>query len=437
MRDFIVNILDMTTKKRGKVLITSTLVLCIIAGTFIGCEVRENSSSKEGDVYTIDTPIAYSNLSDFLTDEQITIYKTASILYPMFQGMPTEIDNLHLSLLGADMDTIIAYLVGQETTIPRNSYTIDGVSYQVAIGEYTTLSNLKELCLSVFTESYFDSLNCPDEKISVFKEIDGRLYYLDTAKGGAFGYVPDEYPDTYELTSRTDTEICFNIIGYYKSSGGGDPIYSVYRYVFPVTMVLQDDGWRFSRFADAGLSDRDLNKPEEVVLKVYFGNNSIDDLMEQTVTYQKEEITLKDWFIKYEFCPIKYTTLDLNGDWTSEMVFDLAKGPNGENADVGSLILHKEEESVYAYILFYREFSHLKSDGTFHFSSSVSNDGIGKIEFSGASYTVKEIVRRKSEDNQNIFYYIDDKSVSKEEYDTYIAEQEQKSDVVWERMDSY
>lgn len=436
VKERIVNILDMTTKKRGKVMVTLTLVLCILAGTFIGCAVRENNSRNEGGINTIDTPIAYSNLNDFLTDEQITTYNTASILYPMFQGMPTEIDNLHLSLVGTDMDTIIAYLADNNASNSRETYTIAGVIYQEAIGEYTTFPKLEELCESVFTETYFDILNRTDEEYSIFKEIDGKLYYLDTAKGGTFGYVPDEYPDTYELTSRTDTEICFNVIGHYKNSGGGDQIYSVGRYAFPITMVLQDDGWRFSQFADAGISDRDINKPEEVILKVYFGQNSIDDLMEQTVTYQKEEIKLGDWFKKYEFWPIKYTTLDLNDDGASEMVFGLAKGPNGENTDVGSLILHNEGETVYAYILFIREFSQLKSDGTFHFSSSVSNGGIGKIDFSGASYTVKEIVRRKSEDNQTLFYYIDDQAVSKVEYDTYIAEQEQKTEAVWEIFDS-
>ncbi len=432
VKERLMNILDMTKKKHGRVIIAATLVLCIVAGTFIGCAVKENNGKIEGTVNTIKSPTAYNNLSDFLGDEQIAVYETASILYPMFQGMPTEIDNLHLSLLGADADSIIAYLADLSSSTQRESYTTEHGTYHSAIGEYNTHLQLEELCLSVFTRAYFDKLNRTDEEYSIFKDIDGKLYYLYTSKGGAFGYVPDEYPDTYELISRSDTEICFNVIGYYKSSGGGDPIYSVSRYAFPITMILQDDGWRFSRFAYAGISNRDINKPEEVVLKSYFGKNSIDELMELSVIYQNEEISLGDWFKKYEFSPIKYTTIDLNNDWASEMVFGLAKGPNGENEDVGSLILHSEGDTVYAYILFYREFNHLKSDGTFEFSGSVSNGGIGKLSFTSDTYMVNEIVSRKSEDNQNLSYYIENQSVSKEEYDTYIAEQDQKSEAAWE-----
>lgn len=429
VKERIMNILDMTKKKRGRVVIAAALVLCIVACSVIGCTVKENDGKTKGSVNTIESPVAYTNLSDFLNDEQIAVYETASVLYPMFQGVPTNIDNLHLSLLDADMDTIIAYLADLSMSAQRELYSTDFGTYCSAIGEYNTYLKLEELCLSVFTRAYFDELNRTDEENSVFMDIDGKLYYLNTAKGGAFGYVPDKYPDTYELTGRTDTEIRFNVIGYYKSSGGGDPIYSVSRYAFPITMILQDDGWRFSRFADACISDKDINKPEEVVLKSYFGKNSMDELMELSVIYQNEEILLGDWFKRYEYSPIKYTTLDLNDDWASEMVFGLAKGTN---KDVGSLILYSDGEAVYAYILYYREFSHLKSDGTFRFSSSVSNNGIGKLEFSGDTYTINEIVRRKSEDNQNLFYYIEDRPVSEKEYDTYIAEQDEKSDAAWE-----
>ena len=54
----------------------------------------------------------------------------------------------------------------------------------------------------------------------------------------------------------------------------------------------------------------------------------------------------------------------------------------------GFLILHINNDVVYAYELAYRSFNGLKNDGTFIYSSSASDYGIGKIEFLGEAYTI-------------------------------------------------
>ncbi|MBR6604179.1 MAG: hypothetical protein IKK94_09205 [Clostridia bacterium] len=198
-----------------------------------------------------ESKILYTNLTDFLTEEQIAVYNKAKEIFPLFSGMSEGVEYLHLSLEGASVDEIIEYTVslGEATLLDHN-----GNSYIMSRGEYRTMEELKNLCLSVFTEEYFDRLNRTILKEPAFLEENGRLYYINAVKGGAFGYSPDEIPDTYELVSKSENEIRFNMIGHYKSSNV-DPDYTVSEKSFPIVMTLTDNGWRFSRFAIAVLSE--------------------------------------------------------------------------------------------------------------------------------------------------------------------------------------
>lgn len=210
----------------------------------MGCVACANEESKE-------SAVIYEKLSEFLNDEQIEIYKLAQNIYPLFVGFPDSINTLHLKLAGADTQTILEFLVNND--YPQNSLNINGLTYHMCIGEYQKLSDLKELCLSVFTPDYFEKLNDTGWGIPTFVEIDQHLYYAFTSRGSAFGYNPQEYPDKYELIKKNENEIIFNVIGHYKSSNV-DPDYTVETRSFPVSMVLTDNGWRFSEFSSAMLS---------------------------------------------------------------------------------------------------------------------------------------------------------------------------------------
>ena len=123
----------------------------------------------------------------------------------------------------------------------------------------------------------------------------------------------------------------------------------------------------------------------------------------------------------------KYSIIDLNGDSSPEVVGWLSRGANDY---WGFLVLHYQDNMVYAYELAYRAFNELKSDGTFRFSSSVSDYGIGRIEFTSGTYKVNETAYSEIEyGTQKISYYIDNHSVSKEDFEEYIAEQCEKLDV--------
>lgn len=222
---------------------------------------NENQIDDSEQVYNEDY-VLYDNLADFLSTEQIDLYIKAQKIYPLFKGHPDGIDTLHLSLNNASYDEINAFNAELSSLRERDNYVISGYQYNhnindkaylLCMGEYQSLNSLEDVCLSVFTNEYWNQLNCIKGEykgIPQFIEIDGRLYYNLVSMGNAFGYNPSEFPDKYELTSISDTEICFNVIGHYKSSNL-DPNYSVTTQSFPIRLVLTDIGWRFALFNTA------------------------------------------------------------------------------------------------------------------------------------------------------------------------------------------
>ncbi len=381
--------------------------------------------------------VEYENLSDFLTDEQIEVFETADVLFPLFNGHADNIDSLHLDLENADFDTVQAYLAARHSSIPSESVKMDNGTYRSVRGEYDTYEKFESLCLSVFTREYFDELNrvtftATNEEYSCFIDIDGKFYYFDTAKGTSWGYAGYQYPDTYELVSKTEDEIRFNVIGYFKSSHVS-PIYTVDAQTYSVTLVRTGDGWRFSHFSDPLHSMYDSR--EATVFSSYFGKGSIDELMELDITYNGEETTLGAWVENSNFSPIKYSVIDLDGDGEHEMVFWLAVGIN-EGA--GYLVLHDENGTVYAHVQPYRGFRDLKADGRFSLSGGAAISGIGKLEFSGDSYVSVTLVYREADMNDHTGGTVEYTTVldgydefGEAEYNAYYEEWESTPEAVW------
>ena len=67
------------------------------------------------------------------------------------------------------------------------------------------------------------------------------------------------------------------------------------------------------------------------------------------------------------------------------------------------------------------------------YSNSASDYGVGKIDFLNSIYTINKIAYSESVDNnQKISYVIENRSVSKEEFEVYIAEQNKKDTAIWQ-----
>ncbi|MPM21516.1 hypothetical protein SDC9_67960 [bioreactor metagenome] len=131
---------------------------------------------------------------------------------------------------------------------------LGGYEYYVSEGRYKNWDDFEAVILSVFTKEYFEALNGQGPEI--FVEKDGALCYLDAAMGSD----PAHYgEDTFELISKSDNEIKFNVIGRYhgyipgvytareKDVKEGDDFTASY----PLTLVKTADGWRFSEFSRA------------------------------------------------------------------------------------------------------------------------------------------------------------------------------------------
>lgn len=123
-----------------------------------------------------------------------------------------------------------------------------------------------------------------------------------------------------------------------------------------------------------------------------------------------------------------YSIIDLNEDNVSEMVLWITHSTLG---DYCAVILYYENDTVYAHAIVHRGFNSLKQDGTFHFAGGASNQGTGRIDFSGDTYTITKVAYCQSGGNNTVSYFIEDKPVSREEFSSYQEAQRAKPDAAW------
>ena len=152
-----------------------------------------------------------------------------------------------------------------------------------------------------------------------------------------------------------------------------------------------------------------------------------------TLAYSMEEMLLSEYSQKNEYTVDKYTILDLNDDREMEMVLSLGRYGNDY---VGFLVLHHDKDTVYAHEFPYRGFNGLKQDGTFTSSSSAFNMYILKLDFDGAACTETRLAYREGDGSDaSISYYIDDHSVTEEEFQSYFERYESISMPEWYAYD--
>ena len=124
----------------------------------------------------------------------------------------------------------------------------------VAQGRYRNWEDFILLVNSVFTEEFFSSRNTDP----AFIEYNGKLAFLDAARGREPHYNYN-FDDKFELVSKSDTEIVFNLIAHYsyaypkkgetfderdaRCAAGWE-----WTGRFTIRMVLTDSGWRFDEF---------------------------------------------------------------------------------------------------------------------------------------------------------------------------------------------
>ena len=167
--------------------------------------------------------------------------------------------------------------------------------------------------------------------------------------------------------------------------------------------------------------------------------NAYQDILDNNIlmynTNTDKKMYLCDYLNETELSISKYSIIDMNGDNNPEMVVWLSRGTLScaTNENWSFLILRNSDDLVYAYELAYRTFFELKNDGTFMYSNSSSDYGVGKMDFLNAKYAINKIAYSESVDNtQKTSYVIENRSVSKEEFEVYIAEQNKKDAAIWQ-----
>ena len=158
----------------------------------------------------------YLTIPDFLTGYQANLYKKAVMLHYIFKSSPRELERVPF------------------------------------VGAY---ADFEALVLSVFTRGLFEQLNRGQQ----FANRGGELYISQYEQPVQMGmaYAPWVKPDKVELISTGETEIIFEVTGFYfpelpvgsLDDVDGDEITSL---TVEIRMTRTAAGWRFSQFATAG-----------------------------------------------------------------------------------------------------------------------------------------------------------------------------------------
>lgn len=152
-------------------------------------------------------------------------------------------------------------------------------------------------------------------------------------------------------------------------------------------------------------------------------------------TDNKKKLYLNDFLTNKEiygtiFKVTHFTILDIDGDKAPEVVLELSVGDEPEFYEV----LHYMNDTVYGYLIVYRGLEGLKTDGTFRFSSGAADNGWGKLRFESNAFKTDILGYSKSsqgDSNLTISYFINNKPVTKESFDSFTNEQSGKKDAVW------
>ena len=263
--------------------------------------------------------------------------------------------------------------------------------------------------------SLYGALPTLQEFEATLRESTGRVYQMDSP-----------------ITGKTDTGYSFT--GYYGDEEMPKGEMSR-RYMFYITAdqgVYTLEIWQRLDFDGANfLAETVLPIVQSFAIQQTLPHQAIlEDRFALYDTLSKKEMLLSDWLKNNEYAVSQYTVIDLDHDADLETVLWLTRG---SDANAGFLILHSNAGKTNAHLLYYRQFADLKEDGTFSFSSGVSNHGFGEIRFTGEACSISRIAYCESEDNTTVFYYSerDSRSLTKAEYESWERAQSNKSDPVW------
>lgn len=154
-------------------------------------------------------------------------------------------------------------------------------------------------------------------------------------------------------------------------------------------------------------------------------------------TQDKKDVLLSDFFVdlgnsvgsNVNFKATHFAILDMDGDKVPEVVVEVSL-----YSPVYFEILHFMNGTVYGYNIPHLGFEMLKSDGTFWSLEGTSGSRCETLIFNSNTYETDVLAYIESsniENNINVSYFINNNSVTKESFMTYMYEHKQKPNAPW------
>ena len=123
---------------------------------------------------------------------------------------------------------------------------------------------------------------------------------------------------------------------------------------------------------------------------------------------------------------VEYSILDMDGNGDVELLI------KGWTEDI--LVLHIENDIVYGYDFTFRGMYNVEEDGSFCWNNNAGNSyGVSKLVFKNQECNIVEIYRVENDNT----YYVNNKEVSKEEFDLLITNRENVNQITWYDMATY
>lgn len=157
---------------------------------------------------------------------------------------------------------------------------------------------------------------------------------------------------------------------------------------------------------------------KELYLKDYNSTNTVDwKYGEGKCIYSndssEDRLTISYW------CEV-----DMDSDGNQEVILQFE--PNGTQ-----VVLHCENDIVYAWAFKFRAMKNIKVDGTFECSGSAADTEIWKLKFRDGECYCEEICVDDELEKGNEIYRINKRISSREKVKKYLEQQNQKEDVLW------
>ena len=127
-----------------------------------------------------------------------------------------------------------------------------------------------------------------------------------------------------------------------------------------------------------------------------------------------------DWTIT------RFALLDLDGDGTDELVLNI-----DYSGDEEYVVLTCFDGAVYANQVVHRGFLTPKADGTVAWSNGAFDNGYARFRFENGVLVYDDFTAVSSDGSGSVTYTLNGESVSEEDFDAFIAEQNAKDDLAW------